>query len=134
MLDLAPTVLDAFGLVDLGWEHGLPGQSLLGLAEHGDERGTCREVLLTECTWQRKRAWRTPEWKLIEALEPDPHGGPTVELYDRADPLERENLAAARPDVVADLTARMHGYVGPPRPTAPEEKQYAEGGRDVATP
>ena len=165
MLDLAPTVLDAFGLIDLGWEHGLPGQSLLGLAEHGDERGTCREVLLTECTWQRKRAWRTPQWKLIEALEPDAHGGPMVELYDRSDPLERNNLAETRPEVVAELTARMHGYarrraaetgrpdplvngritlrrIGPARPAAslpgerdpPDEKLYAEGGRDVASP
>jgi arylsulfatase A-like enzyme len=158
MLDVAPTVLDAFGLVDVGWEHGLAGQSLLDLAEHGDERGTCRELLLTECTWQRKRAWRTTDWKLIEALEPDPHGGPMVELYQRSDPLERHNLAEARPDVVAELTARMHGHarrraaesgrpdplvhgtvtlrrIGPPPTSAPaDEKLYAEGGRDVASP
>jgi arylsulfatase A-like enzyme len=157
LLDVAPTVLDAFGLVDVGWEHGLVGQSLLDLAAHGDEGGTCREVLLTECTWQRKRAWRTPRWKLIEALEPDAHGGPMVELYARSDALERENLAESKPEVVAELRARMQGYarrraaesgrpdpllngritlrrIGAPGPARADEKEYAEGGGDVASP
>jgi len=31
------------------------------------------EFLHTECTWQRKHGWRTPQWKLIIALEPDFH-------------------------------------------------------------
>ena len=40
------------------------------------------EFYITECTWMRKHGWRTPEWKLIVALEPDFHFKPTVELYN----------------------------------------------------
>ena len=40
------------------------------------------EIYITECTWMRKHGWRTPEWKLIEALEPDFHFKPPVELYN----------------------------------------------------
>jgi len=35
----------------------------------GDERAPEPEFYITECTWQRKHGWRTPEWKLIHALE-----------------------------------------------------------------
>ena len=40
------------------------------------------EFYITECTWMRKHGWRTPEWKLIVALEPDFHFKPKVELYN----------------------------------------------------
>jgi arylsulfatase A-like enzyme len=155
MMDVAPTVLDALGLVDVALEQGLPGQSLLALAEARDDRGTVAELYLTESTWMRKRAWRTREWKLIEALEPDFHGGPMVELYDRlADPAEQRNLADQRPEVVRELSARMHGHArrrvaetGQPDPleqgqitlrqigkletaVPADERLYAEGGRD----
>lgn len=155
MMDVAPTVLDALGLTDVALEQGMPGQSLLPLAEARDDRGTVAELYLTESTWMRKRGWRTREWKLIEALEPDFHGGPLVELYDRiADPNEQHNLADARPDVVRELTARMRGHArrraaetGKPDPietatitlhrigemktaVPADEKLYAEGGRD----
>ena len=62
LIDVTATVLDAFGFTDLGWEHGLQGQSLLDLA---DDSGTCRECYLTSCT---ERGWRTRE---AELWEPD---------------------------------------------------------------
>ena len=43
------------------------------------------EMYLTECTWQRKHGWRTPEWKLIVSLEPDFHFNPMVELYSQTE-------------------------------------------------
>jgi hypothetical protein len=78
-----------------------------------------------------------------------------IELYDRAaDPTEQRNVADEHPDVVAELSARMHGHArrrsaetGVPDPIVTgqitlrrigrmetavpaDEKLYAEGGRD----
>jgi arylsulfatase A-like enzyme len=60
----------------------------------------------------RKHGWRTPEWKLIVALEPDFHFKPEVELYNLIqDPDELVNLAEECPDVVAALRARMEAWI-----------------------
>ena len=60
----------------------------------------------------RKHGWRTPQWKLIRALEPDFHFGLPAELYNLVeDPGEQHNLAAEQPDVVAALTARMDAWI-----------------------
>ena len=60
----------------------------------------------------RKRGWRTPEWKLIEAVEPDIYGKAPLELYDLAsDPGETRSIAGERPEVVAELKAEMHAWV-----------------------
>jgi hypothetical protein len=70
------------------------------------------EFYITECTWMRKHGWRTPEWKLIVALEPDFHFKPPVELYNLVeDPLENHNLAEQEPGVVALLKQRMEGWI-----------------------
>jgi len=75
-------------------------------------RGTWDALYLTECTWMRKRGWRTPQWKLIRALEQDIYGKPPVELYDlREDPAEQTNLAETRPAVVAALSADMEAWI-----------------------
>ena len=67
---------------------------------------------ITECTWMRKHGWRTPEWKLIRALEPDFHFKPAVELYNlNGDPDEDHNLAEDQPEVVAVLTRRMEEWI-----------------------
>ena len=60
----------------------------------------------------RKHGWRTPEWKLIVALEPDFHFKPEVELYNLvADPLELKNLAQKEPGIVATLKERMEAWI-----------------------
>ena len=60
----------------------------------------------------RKHGWRTPEWKLIVALEPDFHFKPEVELYNLIeDPLENNNLAESRADVVDHLRASMDAWI-----------------------
>jgi arylsulfatase A-like enzyme len=107
--DLAPTVLE---LLDLsGLSAGMTGRSLRPLL-HGDPRPPKEALYLTECTWMRKRGWRTPGWKLIEALEPDIYGKPPVELYHLSgDPGEQQNLADERPEVVERLRADRDAHV-----------------------
>jgi arylsulfatase A-like enzyme len=108
--DLLPTLLELAGLAE-AIPDDLTGSSLLdlvnGLAFTHDD-----ELYLTEATWMRKHGWRTPDWKLIVALEPDFHFKPEVELYDlRSDPGEDVNVAHLRPDVVADLRNRMDVHI-----------------------
>jgi arylsulfatase A-like enzyme len=87
------------------------GRSLLGLMR-GEPRAPEPEFYITECTWMRKHGWRTPQWKLIHALEPDFHFKPEVELYDLIrDPGENCNLAKKEPAVVAMLEARMLAWI-----------------------
>ena len=70
------------------------------------------EFYITECTWMRKHGWRTPEWKLIVALEPDFHFKPPVELYNLVeDPDENVNRAEREPAVVALLQQRMEAWI-----------------------
>lgn len=106
--DAMPTILELMGI-----EHNLKfnGRSLVSLMI-----SKCREpepeFYITECTWMRKHGWRTPEWKLIHALEPDFHFKPKVELYNLIkDPGENCNVADEEPEVVAMLEARMQNHI-----------------------
>jgi len=79
------------------------------------------EFYITEATWMRKHGWRTPEWKLMIALEPDFHYKPEVELYNLIkDPGENHNVAEENPDVVECLKNRMIAFIA---------KREAETGR-----
>ncbi|NUQ71090.1 MAG: sulfatase [Chthonomonadales bacterium] len=106
--DLTPTVLDLAGI---NAPDAFDGTSLMPLAR-GETASHETEIYITECTWMRKHGWRTPEWKLMVALEPDFHFKPPVELYNLVqDPDENVNLAEAQPDVVAYLRARMDAWI-----------------------
>ena len=106
--DLVPTLLD---LAEVETDIAFDGRSL-GPMLGGAVASHDSEFYITECTWMRKHGWRTPEWKLIVALEPDFHFKPPVELYNLVrDPLENENVAEANPDVVALLRGRMEAWI-----------------------
>ncbi len=106
--DLVPTVLE---LADIAAPDQFDGHSLLPMAL-GQELTHETEIYFTECTWMRKHGWRTPEWKLIVALEPDFHFKPPVELYHLlTDPEELHNLADQEPKVVAFLKGRMEAWI-----------------------
>ena len=79
--DLMPTILELAG-IDSGI--AFDGESLMPMVR-GEVASHASEFYITECTWMRKHGWRTPEWKLIEALEPDFHFKPPVELYNLAE-------------------------------------------------
>lgn len=107
--DLVPTLLELAGIRrdDIAFD----GRSLMQLLR-GEIPSFDAEMYITECTWMRKHGWRTPEWKLIIALEPDFHFKPAVELYNLIhDPDENRNLAQEMPDVVAWLRSRMDAYI-----------------------
>ena len=115
--DVTPTLLELMGI-----ENNLPmeGRSLLPLVR-GEEREKEPEFYITECTWMRKHGWRTPEWKLMVALEPDFHFKPEVELYNLIkDPEENHNVAEEEPEVVEVLKKRMYAFI---------EKREKETGR-----
>jgi arylsulfatase A-like enzyme len=106
--DLAPTLLELAGI-----ETGIAfdGKSLMPLV-NGEVSSYESEFYITECTWMRKHGWRTPQWKLIVALEPDFHAKPPVELYNLVeDPDENVNLCEEHPDVVALLQKRMEMWI-----------------------
>jgi arylsulfatase A-like enzyme len=106
--DVMPTILDLIGL-STGLD--FDGRSLAGFW-NGGEWIAEPEMYITEATWMRKHGWRTPEWKLIAALEPDFHYKEPVELYNLVrDPLELDNVAKREPEVVALLTRRMHDHI-----------------------
>jgi hypothetical protein len=107
-MDIVPTVLE---LAEIEVEDTFDGKSLVPMA-YGEELTHDPEFYFTECTWMRKHGWRTPEWKLIVALEPDFHFKPPVELYNLIkDPEELTNLADELPEVVAFLKGRMEAWI-----------------------
>jgi arylsulfatase A-like enzyme len=110
--DLAPTVLELLGLpVPARME----GRSLAGLLAGRPLQAPLRprrKVVASEATWMCKWAYRTDEYKLIVAREPDLYGGPPVELYDLgADPAETVNLAESRPDVRDAVRREFEGWL-----------------------
>jgi len=106
--DIVPTVLETLGI---HVEDAFDGRSLCPWML-GGEREPEPEMYLTECTWMRKHGWRTPEWKLIHALEPDFHYKPEIELYNLVkDPGENHNVAEEEPEVVALLEERMRRHI-----------------------
>ncbi len=106
--DLVPTILE---LAEIDAGINFDGRSLIPMINN-EVTSHESEIYLTECTWMRKHGWRTPEWKLIRALEPDFHFKPSVELYNLIhDPDENDNLADTHPDVVELLTARMNAWI-----------------------
>ena len=107
--DLVPTILDLAGVQPEGIT--FDGTNMMPMAR-GEVASHRAELYITECTWMRKHGWRTPQWKYIEALEPDFHYKPPVELYNLIeDPDENNNLAESEPEVVAFLKARMDAWI-----------------------
>lgn len=106
--DLVPTVLELLGIQS---RIKFDGQSVVPLIT-GERATNYTEFYITECTWMRKRGWRTPVWKFWEALEPDFHNKPPVELYNLIDdPEEYNNLADKEPKVVETLRERMLAWI-----------------------
>jgi len=110
LTDLAPSLLELAGVpVDAEMQ----GRSFVPMLSGGMPGGTADTLFLTECTWMRKRAVRTSEWKLIVARDhPDIHGRPPVELYHLpSDPGEQRNVVEQRPEVAAALRVELEAWL-----------------------
>lgn len=109
--DLIPTILDLCGLKKFAQGTRFDGTSLVPYFCNTD-RSPRSDFYITECTWQRKHGWRTPIWKFWDALEPDFHQKPPVELYNLIeDPEEANNLAPQCPEIIHMLRERMHAWL-----------------------
>ena len=107
-MDLVPTILDLAGIKT---KQKFDGQSLMKLVK-GDKTSFDSSIYITECTWMRKHGLRTPQWKFIEALEPDFHFKPEIELYNLIeDPDENNNVADKHPEIVKALKAEMDAHI-----------------------
>lgn len=133
-IDLVPTLLELAGVrTDVRFD----GRSLMKLVR-GRKPSFESSFYITECTWMRKHGWRTPQWKLIVALEPDFHFKGEVELYNLVeDPDENRNVARKHPDVVAMLKTRMAEHIarreaqsGNPNPIYHQEGWHGHKGID----
>ncbi len=124
--DLVPTLLELAKIKVPGYK--FDGHSLMPMIR-GEVASHESEFYITECTWMRKHGWRTPEWKLIVALEPDFHFKPPVELYNLVeDPEENVNLAEKEPEVVAMLRERMERWIAKrERETGLPNPMYTQG-------
>ena len=106
--DLLPTILK---LLNIKVDAKFDGKSLVPLMQ-GKRSTNYSEFYITECTWMRKHGWRTPQWKLMIALEPDFHFKTQVELYNLVDdPLEEKNLANVEKKTARQLEDRMLEYI-----------------------
>ncbi|MFG1710543.1 arylsulfatase [Nonomuraea sp. M3C6] len=89
--------------------------------------------------WNRPRkaqALRRGRWKLVRFAPHISGAGPDgrIELYDLAtDPSERVDLAADRPDLAGDLTARLDESIGPDPRTPYGLKTKLTSGQVVVT-
>lgn len=115
--DIMPTLLSLAG-IDSGIKFDGRDMTPAIRGEFVEQEPEC---YITEATWMRKHGWRTPEWKLMIALEPDFHFKPEIELYNLVkDPGENHNVADENPETVAYLRARMEAHIA---------KREAEVGR-----
>jgi arylsulfatase A-like enzyme len=136
-IDFLPTFNELLNLKIEG-ELKLEGKSLLPLVR-GERDGNYEEIYLSEATWQVKRAVMNENYKFIQSIEPDPHGRPMQELFDlKVDPTEQKNLAEEKPEIVAEMKARLDAWVAKRlRETGREADPVVEQGRcgtQIGTP
>lgn len=117
-IDLAPTVCKLLGVES---SEPYDGQDLLPLIE-GRAKSKHEHII---AGWSNEAFIRTENYKLsLHSADPSKR---TV-LFDLAnDPGERENVAAAKPEVVKDLRGKLEAFFGQPLPY--KHKHQARPGR-----
>jgi arylsulfatase A-like enzyme len=125
-IDVMPTLLDASGVQTPESIQGQTLMPLLGRTQNGNGangNGWRRRPAITEKAVTSSKMIGAPppndtesyaitdgQWKLIHNTV-RPRGGPEFELYDFVkDPLDRQDVAARHPDVVARLAKALDGW------------------------
>ncbi|MEM1062425.1 MAG: sulfatase, partial [Planctomycetota bacterium] len=128
-VDIFPTLAELAGLPQPDGPQPVDGVSLVPV--FNDPNVTVRDHAY-HIFPKRKlgRAIRTERYRLVEWLE---FGRPAeeaeYELYDyETDPLERRNLADAKPEVVARLRSTLATYPEPVSPKKPQRKSKTKRG------
>ncbi len=109
LIDIAPTVLEAFGVeVPEDFQGRSLWPLLTGQSDEGYER-----VFTNQGLWSAQRAMRTRDWTLMKTYQ---WGMLTprkpTELFDRkADPGEERDVSAEHPDVLAELELEYYRWV-----------------------
>ena len=115
VMDIAPTVLELAGVTHPGTEYQgrevepMRGRSLVPYLSGGAD---AVHDAITGTGWELfgRRAIRRGDWKALYL--PQPYGPGAWQLYDlSADPGEIDDLAASRPDKLAELLALWDRYV-----------------------
>ena len=115
VMDIAPTVLELAGVAHPGTEYqgrqvaAMRGRSLLPYLS-GDTESVHDDVTGTGWELFGRRAIRQGDWKALHL--PEPYGPGAWQLYDLStDPGEIDDLAASRPDKLAELLVLWDRYV-----------------------
>ncbi len=109
-IDLAPTILEAFGIGERG---ALEGRSLWPLLE-GKQQEQYEAVMTNHGLWSAQRALRTKDWSLVRTLDPGMLEDRKVgwELFDRKnDPAESTDVAAENTDAFEEMKARYLSWL-----------------------
>lgn len=107
-LDLPPTILDLLDMpVPTGWDGCSVVPSLSGI--NADARD---HLVLGTGIYSFQRAIRTDRYRLIRTLHSGLFPYEPLYLFDiQTDPMQRRNIAAERPDVVAQLDHQLMEWV-----------------------
>ncbi len=115
VMDIAPTVLELAGVTHPGTEYQgrevapMRGRSLLPYLS-GDTEAVHDDITGTGWELFGRRAIRQGDWKALHL--PQPYGPGAWQLYDlSADPGEIDDLAASRPEKLAELLVLWDRYV-----------------------
>ena len=122
-VDIFPTLAELVGLPAPTGPQPIDGLSLVPVLKDGSKR-VRDHAFHVYPKGKLGRAIRTDRYRLVEWKNPgDAAETAEYELYDYAsDPLENHNLAAAQPDVVSDLKAKLAAYPEPINPRRPARR------------
>jgi arylsulfatase A-like enzyme len=106
-MDLAATLLELAGAtVPSDWD----ARSVASALRKGREQGR-EQLVLSQGAWTCQRSVRFERWLALRTYHDGFHALPDVMLFDvEADPHEQLDLAAKRPDVVAEALARLDSW------------------------